>query len=58
MWLFENRSLEHRWIAVDGRPWWFDPDCRNVFAVDLNTFTVSDQGLLSHIIRTMLAAHG
>lgn len=58
MWLFEDRTLEHPWIAVDDRPWWFDPDCKNVYAVDLNTgFTVADQEPLSHMIRTMLAAH-
>ena len=59
MWLYQNRSLEHPWIAVDDRPWWFDPECKNVFAVDLNTgFTVADQEPLSQMIRTMLADHG
>ena len=33
-WLAENRSTGERWLAIDDRPSWFQPNCQNLFWTD------------------------
>lgn len=50
-WLAENRPVGTRWLAIDDRPSWFQPNCPNLFVTD------TTQGFLSgqmEMLRVML----
>lgn len=42
VWLHENRTIDHPWLALDDRPWWFNAGAP-VLATDMNNgFTSAD----------------
>lgn len=42
VWLHENRTIDHPWLALDDRPWWFNANAP-VLATDMNAgFTPAD----------------
>lgn len=50
-WLHQNRRLDHPWIAMDDRPWWFESECSNLLVTSPHTgFTESDVDRLEHMI--------
>lgn len=50
-WLHQNRRLDHPWIAIDDRPWWFESECSNLLVTSPHTgFTESDGDRLEDMI--------
>jgi hypothetical protein len=50
-WLHQNRTLNHPWVAIDDRPWWFESECPNLLVTSaLTGFTESDADRLEDLI--------
>ncbi|PKO26655.1 MAG: hypothetical protein CVU36_23480 [Betaproteobacteria bacterium HGW-Betaproteobacteria-9] len=50
-WLHQNRSLDHPWVAIDDRPWWFESECSNLLVTSRHTgFTESNVDSLDDMI--------
>ena len=50
-WLHQNRTLNHPWVALDDRPWWFESECQNLLVTSaLTGFTESDADRLEDMI--------
>lgn len=50
-WLHQNRTLNHPWVAIDDRPWWFESECTNLLVTGPHTgFTESDVDRLEDMI--------
>jgi len=50
-WLHQNRTLNHPWVAIDDRPWWFESECQNLLVTSpLTGFTESDVDRLENMI--------
>lgn len=50
-WLHQNRTLNHPWVAIDDRPWWFESECPNLLVTSaLTGFTESDADRLEDMI--------
>lgn len=51
LWMKENRWGDH-WMAIDDRPYWFEPECANLLVTDPTTgFQPADQATLRQMLK-------
>lgn len=45
MWLKEHRSWDQPWLAIDDRPYWFEPACPHLLLTDRTTGLTDDDAI-------------
>lgn len=52
LWMEENRHWGDHWIAIDDRPYWFEPDCSKLLVTNPATgFQPGDQATLRQMLK-------
>lgn len=52
LWIEENRRWGDSWLAIDDRPYWFEPNCSNLLVTDPTLgFQPGDQGTLRQMLQ-------
>lgn len=52
LWMKENRRWGDLWMAIDDRPYWFEPECANLLVTDPTTgFQPTNQTTLRQMLK-------
>ena len=52
LWMEENRRRGDYWVAIDDRPYWFEPNCSNLLVTEPTTgFLPGDQETLRQMLK-------